>query len=248
VSQPTPFTRSYSYTNSFAANPTQTFPGSALDAELNDIATTTNQILGNLALLQNDSGTVANGSIGAAQLSPSLQIGFTVPTVWTPGTAYSASPAATVFNGNAFYPCLVSNTSSSSFAADLAAGYWVLIENLSDIPLVTANQIAITPSGGIVTTDVQDAMYGLDSRITTNTTSLADFTTGNITDSGAAGRTVVQQATTDEVLASVMSCPERSAARCPFMPQSLTSEQTSRTDAVCQKQDWGVPIRYETPL
>jgi hypothetical protein len=45
VSQPQPFTRSYSYTNSFAANPTQTFPGSALAAELNDIATITNQIL-----------------------------------------------------------------------------------------------------------------------------------------------------------------------------------------------------------
>lgn len=59
MSQPQPFTRSYSYTNSFAVNPTQTFPGSALDAELKDIANSTNRILQNLTLVQNDSGTFA---------------------------------------------------------------------------------------------------------------------------------------------------------------------------------------------
>jgi hypothetical protein len=70
VSQPSPFTRSYSYTNSFAANPTQTFPGSALDPELNDAKATLDQVLQNLTLLQNDDGTVLNGSIGPRQLSP----------------------------------------------------------------------------------------------------------------------------------------------------------------------------------
>lgn len=179
MSQPQPFTRSYSYTNSFAANPTQTFPGSALDAELNDIANTTNQILQNLTLLQNDGGTVKNGSIGRQQLSPSLQIGFLPPVVWQPHTNYAASPAATVFNANKFYSCAVSNTSSGSFAADLAVGFWLLIADLSSIPLQTANNIAIVPAGGIITADVQDAMYGLDGRICDRTVSaLPPKTTG----------------------------------------------------------------------
>jgi hypothetical protein len=202
VSQPQPFTRSYSYTNSFAANPTQTFPGSALDAELNDLAATTNQILQNLTLLQSDSGTVRNGTIGPQQLSPSLQIGFLPPVVWQPNTNYAASPAATVFNANKFYSCAVSNKSSSSFAADLAAGYWLLIADLSSIPLQTANNIAITPSGGIVTADVQDAMYGLDARITSSQSQITGFTSAGITDSSTSGRAVLT-GTPDQGLAAL---------------------------------------------
>jgi hypothetical protein len=41
MSQPQPFSRSTSFTNSFAANPTQVFPGAALDVELNNLKTTT---------------------------------------------------------------------------------------------------------------------------------------------------------------------------------------------------------------
>jgi hypothetical protein len=47
-----------------------------------------------------------------------------------------------------------------------------LIADLTSIPLQTANNISITPSGGIVASDVQDAMYGLDTRITNLATNL----------------------------------------------------------------------------
>jgi hypothetical protein len=134
----------------------------SLDVELNNVKTTLDQILGNLQLLQNDSGTLKNGIVGAFQLSPAPQIGFTVPTVWGPGKGYSASPAATVFNGNKFYSCLVSHSSSSSFAADLAAGDWTLIADLSAIPLVTASQIGVSPAGNITSTDTQSALQQLD--------------------------------------------------------------------------------------
>jgi hypothetical protein len=67
MSQPQPFQRSYSYTNSFAANPTQVFPGNALDTELNNIKATTDQVLQNLTLLQNNDGAVRNDhTIGSA--------------------------------------------------------------------------------------------------------------------------------------------------------------------------------------
>jgi hypothetical protein len=122
--------------------------------------------------------------------------------VWQPNTNYAQSPAATVFNANKFYSCAVSNKSSSSFAADLAAGYWLLIADLSSIPLQTANNIAITPSGGIVTADVQDAMYGLDARITASQSQITDFTSAGITDSSTSGRAVLT-GTPDQGLAAL---------------------------------------------
>lgn len=117
MSQPQPFQRSYSYTNSFAANPTQVFPGNALDTELNNIKATTDQVLQNLTLLQNDDGTVRNGSIGPAQLSAALQLGFTVPTAWAPGQSYTSSPASTVlarfeFRGGPFWEAVVTTKQS----------------------------------------------------------------------------------------------------------------------------------------
>lgn len=167
MTQPTPYVRGYSFTNSFAAQPSQTFPGNSLDAELNNAKVTLDQILVNLRLLQNDDGSVKNASIGPAQLSTALQVGFLPPTIWTQGTSYVASPASTVFNANKYYSCLKSHTSSTSFATDLAAGDWVLIADLSAVTLVSANQISITPAGGITATDVQTAMYGLDTRLST---------------------------------------------------------------------------------
>lgn len=171
MTQPTPYTRSYSFTNSFAANPTQTFPGSALDSELNNAKVTLDEVLENLTLLQNDDGSVLNASIGAAQLSPALQVGFLPPTIWATATQYVVSPASTVFENNKFYSCLISHI-SGVFATDLANGNWVLIADLTSIPLQTASNIAITPSGGITQANVQSAMYGLDARITSAATNL----------------------------------------------------------------------------
>lgn len=197
MTQPTPFVRTYSYTNSFAANPTQVFPGSALDAELNDVKTTTDQILQNLILAQNDDGTIKNGSIGPAQLSPALQVGFLPPVVWQPNTNYVVSPASTVFNANKFYSCLKSHTSSSVFANDLAAGDWVLIADLSSIPVTTAVNVSIVPAGGIVTADVQDAMYGLDGRITSAQVQITGFTSSGITDATTLGKTLLTASSSD---------------------------------------------------
>jgi hypothetical protein len=102
MSQPNPFTRSTSFTNTFAANPTQVFPGASLDVELNNIKTTLDQLIANDILIQNDDGTLANASVGAHQLSDALQIGFTVPTVWASGVGYSASPASTCLRTTRF--------------------------------------------------------------------------------------------------------------------------------------------------
>jgi hypothetical protein len=161
MSQPTPYNRSSSFTNTFAANPTQTFPGSALDAELNNVKTTLDQVLANLALLQNDSGTLANGIVGPNQVSSALLVGFTAPTVWQTGVQYPASPTATVFHGTGFYTCQKTHT-AGTFAADLAAGDWLLVLDFTSLPLTAATQVSVTPAGNITQVTVQSALQQLD--------------------------------------------------------------------------------------
>lgn len=190
MTTPTSYTRTTSFTNSFAAAPTQVFPGASLDVELNNIKTTLDQLIANSLLIQNNDGTLANLSVGTNQLSPSLQTGFTVPVVWASSIAYSSSPAATVFQNNGFYSCLKSHTSSASFANDLAAGDWVLIANLAGIPLVSASQIAVTPAGNITSTNTQSALQQLDT-LKLNTTTFNALTSTQITDATTDGRNLL---------------------------------------------------------
>lgn len=189
MSQPAPFQRSFSFTNFQAANPTASVPGTSLDIELNNVKATLDQVLADLKLIQRDDGAIANASIGLAQLSPAVTIGFSLPVVWATGVGYVSSPASTVFHGSAFYSCLISHT-SGTFSTDLAAGKWVLIVDLSAVPLVSASQIAVTPSGSL-TTDVQGSLQALDSgKAATSHTHPASA----ISDSTAAGRAMLTAA------------------------------------------------------
>lgn len=189
MTQPTPFNRSFSFTNFQAVNPTTPLPGNSLDVELNNVKTTSDQILASLVHLQNDDGSVANGSIGLNQLSPAVVSGFASPTVWATGIGYVSSPASVVFQGSGFYVCLISHT-SGVFATDLAAGNWQLIVNLASVPLVAASQIAVTPSGSL-TTNVQSSLQALDSgKAATSHTHVASA----ISDSTAAGRAILTAA------------------------------------------------------
>jgi hypothetical protein len=53
---------------------------------------------------------------------------FAAPAAWASSTNYTAiPPASAVTSGGSSYMCVHSHTSSASFAADLAAGLWVLI-------------------------------------------------------------------------------------------------------------------------
>ena len=56
MAQPTPYTRTTNFTDYSTSNPSDPQQGTSLDAEFNDIKTTTDQIRSNLALLQRDDG------------------------------------------------------------------------------------------------------------------------------------------------------------------------------------------------
>lgn len=63
MTQPTPYARSFSFTDFAAAHPTDPLPGTSVDAELNAVAETLAETLANLALIQRDDTKLANGSV-----------------------------------------------------------------------------------------------------------------------------------------------------------------------------------------
>jgi hypothetical protein len=190
MSQPTPYNRIFSFSNLQSQNPTAPPPGNSIDIEFNSVKATLDQVLANLALIQNDDTSVKNASVGPNQLSPALTLGFTAPTTWVTLTNYTASPASTVFNGSSIYTCLISHT-AGVFATDLAAGKWQLILNLAAIPITAASQMSVTPSGTL-TTDAQTSLQALDSGKASTGHS---HTSAAITDSTAAGRNMLTAAT-----------------------------------------------------
>lgn len=186
MAQPPPYNRLTSFANLEALSPTGQPPGVLMDAEYNAIKTTLDAIEANLLFLQNDDTTVLNQSIGPAQLSSALTLGFTAPSAWVTAHAYTKSPASTVLQGTALYICLVSHT-SGTFANDLASGYWLKIFDLTTLTFGTASQIAVTPSGN-VQTNVQVSLQNLDAnKAATSHT----HTSTQISDSTATGRSLL---------------------------------------------------------
>lgn len=77
MAQPTPYTREFNFSNQQAATPSTPIPATHLDAEFNRVKLTTDQIRANLALIQQDDGTIDGGALGAAtvgyaQLDPEI--------------------------------------------------------------------------------------------------------------------------------------------------------------------------------
>ena len=108
------YNRLYNFTNFQTLNPTTPLPASQLDAELNQIKITLDAILQNLALIQKSDGTLANGTVGANQLTPTFWTNSGIGTI-PPATlaqfqqwlaslpTYSGSGAAPVPTGGLFW-------------------------------------------------------------------------------------------------------------------------------------------------
>lgn len=61
--QPTPYNRSFSFTDFQASSPSAPLPGYRVDAQLDGIAQTLGGVLGNLLLIQRDDGKLADGTV-----------------------------------------------------------------------------------------------------------------------------------------------------------------------------------------
>lgn len=73
MAQPTEYVPTTSFVTYQSQQPW--FPGQNIDVEFANVEATTNEIINNLAAIQNDDTTLANGCVGLEQLSASLQTG-----------------------------------------------------------------------------------------------------------------------------------------------------------------------------
>lgn len=132
MAQPTPYNRLYDFSDYQTVNPTKPLRGSEVDAELDAVKLTTDQLRANIGLIQRDDGALANQSVTPESLSAGalamIHQGEYVPRGnWLATTVYALGDLVT-FNA-ATYLCVVEHTSVTQFTTDLAAGRWLLIAN-----------------------------------------------------------------------------------------------------------------------
>ena len=123
----------YSFTAFQQGQGNNSFPGTQIDAQFNNLIASINSIITTLAQIQRSDGAVANGSVGTDQLTQAVinligspAGGFNPRGAWAGGTAYVVRDLVSAPDGHS-YVCATLNTSSSTWASDLAAGYWVKI-------------------------------------------------------------------------------------------------------------------------
>ncbi len=143
--QPTPYAPATDFTQFSVDFPTTQQSGSSLDAEFNALQETTDEILANLALIQKDDGTLANASVGRAQLKAEVVAGINTPADWVTATAYTVRDS--VIKDDIWYWCTVAHT-SGVFATDLGAGKWEEIVALPEGPQGPAGTNGTNGSNG----------------------------------------------------------------------------------------------------
>lgn len=183
MAQPTTYDRQFNFQNQQSLTPTDPLPADELDAELNAIKVTLDELLNNIALIQRDDGALANESVGRDTLDSSVSLGFGAPTKWAPNTRY-VEGFDTVFYLLKFYSCItthVSDLAQDGFPND--AAYW---EEIADF--------SASAVGGLGSLAAQDAD---DVEITGGVMSGVVVTVGTPTQNGhAAPKTYVDTADT----------------------------------------------------
>jgi hypothetical protein len=123
--------------NSFTTLATQPItisglPGSELDSEFTSVATSVNQTIDRLSLIQQDDGALRNGVVGLESLSVDTKNalavnGATVRGRWSPFTSYAAGDVVVLSADKYAYMCSSSHTSSSDFNADFSSSVWAIM-------------------------------------------------------------------------------------------------------------------------
>lgn len=116
MARPTPFDRQSSFALFSAENPGEPHSGVDIDAEFNAVLLALDETQANLALIQDEDGRLARGSVGRLQLDASINLGFEAPSAWAADTSYEAD-ISTTFHQSKFYIAVVTHISSEVFDA-----------------------------------------------------------------------------------------------------------------------------------
>lgn len=140
-SPPVPYTRQFDFTDFSATNPDEQQPGISIDAEYDALKTVMDKLISRLGELQRSDGPLKNLIVTPDSLATSvlaLVSGVGTPRgAWLTTTAYAAKDL--VVQAGATY---ISTTAhiAGVFAADLAAGKWIIFNNST--AQITADAIA----------------------------------------------------------------------------------------------------------
>src|SRR3990167_4039109 len=125
MAQPTAYVRVYDFEDFQADAPSTPLPADQLEAELDAIVITTNEIRTNMAILQKDDTTMANDVVhpdAFTAASLALMGGTWSPEgAWVTLTVYAVGDVVT--NGGVTYVCATAHT-AGTFATDLTAVKW----------------------------------------------------------------------------------------------------------------------------
>lgn len=151
---PSPYQRQANFTSFEQSSPTLPKRGTDLDAEFNAVRTLANALLTRLSEIQRDDGRLANGVVRPDALSTDtltlIGSDITPRGDWATDTVYDVRDLVAV--GGISYVAITEHL-SGVFAADLAAGKWQGLTASQD-----AADIPFTPTGGLLSTDVQAAL------------------------------------------------------------------------------------------
>ena len=127
---PADYDRQFDFSDFQAGNPLTPLPGIPLDNEFNAIERSLDETQSRLELIQRDDGALRNQSVGLDQLKTEASIGVNAPEDWEAAKAYAVNESVIVDSGT-WYIALQSHISTADFAADLAAGRWRLLIDLT---------------------------------------------------------------------------------------------------------------------
>ena len=131
MAQPRDYTRQYNFNDFQATNPDDPLPGNQIDAELNTVKLTLDDLNANIAKIQRDDGKLGNASVHKDAFDQAalalINSDFTPRGDWVAAREYAVNDAVD-FNGST-YVATVAHTSSAAFATDDAADRWILIAN-----------------------------------------------------------------------------------------------------------------------
>jgi hypothetical protein len=181
----TEFNRVESYDDFQVDNPNSPLPGNSLDAEFDAVKAALDSVTDAVEDIRREDGELANGIVTVDSLSEEMLvlIGQWNPLgSWVTATEYEVKDV--VQFGGIGYVCIEDHT-SSVFANDLAAEYWMRLGVSS-----SASAISFTPTGSIAALTVQDAVAELDTDLTTLTASVALKQAADDTLTALAGVTV----------------------------------------------------------
>lgn len=215
MAQPTAYDRQFNFTNQQALTPTAPLRADKVDAELNAVKVTTDEILENLALIQRDDGALANQSVGPDQLATSITLGIDPPEAWASGQAYTL--VSTVTYGNKFYIATSAHTSATGNRPDQGGAPWELLIDFSSTVIadgsVTTAKLA---DANVTTAKIADANVTtakiVDGAVTTAKITDANVTTAKIADANVTTAKIANDAiTADKIAADAVGSSEIAA-------------------------------------